>query len=111
MVRILAYTTPDPGNLFPLTPILDELRRRGHRVALRTLASQLPSLQGRGFDAAPISDRIEAIQHDDWRASNPRAALARAVGTFTQAAGGPSAAADAFETRLLDRELPQKLPS
>ena len=26
-------------------------------------------------------------------------------------AGGPSAAADAFENRLLQRELPQKLPS
>jgi hypothetical protein len=26
------------------------------------------------------------------------------------AAGGPSAAADAFETHLLHRELPQKLP-
>ena len=27
------------------------------------------------------------------------------------AAGGPSAAADAFENRVLKRELPQKLPS
>jgi len=105
MVRILAYTTPDPGNLFPLTPILDELRRRGHRIALRTLASQLPSLQGHGFDAAPISDRIEAIQHDDWRASNPRAALARAVGTFTQRADhdAPDLA------RAIDQQRPDAL--
>jgi MGT family glycosyltransferase len=86
MVRILAYTTPERGNLFPLSPILDELRRRGHRIALRTLASQVPSMQARGFDAAPVSDRVEAIQHDDWRAGNPRAALARAVRTFTQRA-------------------------
>jgi UDP:flavonoid glycosyltransferase YjiC (YdhE family) len=82
MARILAYTTPGRGHLFPLTPILDELRRRGHHVALRTLASQVPTMRARGFDAAPISDRIEAIAHDDWRATNPRAALARAVRVF-----------------------------
>jgi UDP:flavonoid glycosyltransferase YjiC (YdhE family) len=86
MARILAYTTPARGHLFPLTPILDELRRRGHQIALRTLASQVPSMQARGFDAAPVSDRIEAIAHDDWRAGNPRAALARAVQIFTQRA-------------------------
>jgi hypothetical protein len=36
---------------------------------------------------------------------------ARRVQQAFAAAGGPSAAADAFETRLLKRELPQKLPS
>jgi UDP:flavonoid glycosyltransferase YjiC (YdhE family) len=65
MARILAYTTPGRGHLFPLTPILDELGRRGHQIALRTLASQVPTMRARGFDAAPISDRIEAIAHDD----------------------------------------------
>jgi hypothetical protein len=29
MARILAYTTPGRGHLFPLIPILGELRRRG----------------------------------------------------------------------------------
>src|SRR5687767_6770792 len=38
MARVLAYTSPARGHLFPLTPILDELRERGHEVALRTLA-------------------------------------------------------------------------
>ena len=86
MPRILAYTSPGRGHLFPLTPILDELRRRGHQIALRTLAAEVPSMQARGFEAAPISDRVEAIQHDDWRAGNPRAALARAVRIFAQRA-------------------------
>ena len=36
MSRILVYTTPARGRLFPVTPILDELRRRGHKIALRT---------------------------------------------------------------------------
>jgi MGT family glycosyltransferase len=105
MARILAYTTPARGHLFPLTPILDELGRRGHQIALRTLASQVPTMRARGFDAAPISDRIEAITHDDWRAGNPRAALARAVRIFTQRADhdGPDLA------RAIDQERPDAL--
>jgi len=82
MARVLAYTSPARGHLYPLTPILVELRRRGHDIALRTLSSQVPLMRGLGFDAAPISERIEAIDHDDWKASNPRAALVHAVATF-----------------------------
>jgi UDP:flavonoid glycosyltransferase YjiC (YdhE family) len=165
MAQILASTTPARGHLFPLVPVLDELGRRGHHIALRTLAAEVPSMQARGFDAAPISARIGAITHDDWRASNPRAVLARGVpvcavpfgrdqlevarrvvvaGAGTRlaarrlrpdrlrakvheaislregarriqqafaAAGGPPAAADAVETRLLERERPRQRPS
>jgi MGT family glycosyltransferase len=71
MARILAYTSPARSHLFPLTPILDELHRRGHEIVLRTLASQVALMQGRGFDAGPIDARIEAIEHDDWQARNP----------------------------------------
>jgi MGT family glycosyltransferase len=71
MARILAYTSPGRSHLFPLTPILDELHRRGHQIVLRTLASQVALMQARGFDAGPISAPIEAIEHDDWRARNP----------------------------------------
>jgi MGT family glycosyltransferase len=105
MARILAYTTPARGHLYPLTPILEELRGRGHQVALRTLASQVPTMRARGLDAAPISDRIEAIAHDDWRAGNPRAALARAVRIFAQRAqhDAPDLA------RAIDQERPDAL--
>jgi MGT family glycosyltransferase len=86
MARILAYTSPARGHLFPLTPILDELSRRGHQIALRTLASQVALMQGRGFDTRPIDKRVEAIEIDDWRAGNPQAALGRAVGRFLERA-------------------------
>ena len=105
MARILAYTTPGRGHLFPLTPILDELGRRGHQIALRTLASQVPTMRARGFDAAPISDRVEAIAHDDWRATNPRAALARAVRVFAQRAEHDAADLD----RAIDQARPDAL--
>jgi MGT family glycosyltransferase len=80
--RVLAYTSPARGHLFPLTPVLDELRARGHEIAVRTLASEVALMRARGFDAAPIDPAIEAIEHDDWRERRPQAALRRAVRTF-----------------------------
>jgi MGT family glycosyltransferase len=82
MARVLAYTSPARGHLYPLTPILAELRRRGHEVALRTMASQVLVMRELGFDVAPIDQRIEAIEHDDWQASSQPAALGRSVATF-----------------------------
>lgn len=82
MSRILAYTSPARGHLFPLTPILDQLRDRGHQVALRTLASEVGLMTDRGFSAAPIAPVIEQLELDDWRASGTRAALRRSVEVF-----------------------------
>lgn len=82
MSRVLVYTSPARGHLFPVIPILDELRRRGHHVSLRTLASQVALMESRGFDSAPISPEVEAIEHDDWRARGSRRALAHAVRVF-----------------------------
>lgn len=82
MSRVLAYTSPGRGHLYPITPILDELRRRGHNISLRTLGSEVPLALSRGLQAAPISPHIEAIEHDDWRARNPRAAIVHAIRVF-----------------------------
>jgi UDP:flavonoid glycosyltransferase YjiC (YdhE family) len=82
MTRVLAYTSPARGHLYPLTPILAELRDRGHEVVLRTMASQVPLMRELGFDAAPIDPQIETIKHDDWQTSSQPAALGRSVATF-----------------------------
>ena len=82
MARILAYTSPARGHLYPLTPILDELRRRGHDIALRTLSSEVALMRERGFDAAPISPQVEAIDLQDWRSRSPRRGLALSVAGF-----------------------------
>jgi UDP:flavonoid glycosyltransferase YjiC (YdhE family) len=82
MSRILAYTSPARGHLYPLTPILAELRSRGHEVSVRTLGSQVELMRGLGLDAAPIDPAIEAIPQDDWRARGQQAALRRSVGVF-----------------------------
>ncbi len=44
-MKVLAYTSPARGHLYPLVPILDELARRGHAIAIRTLASEVPLMQ------------------------------------------------------------------
>jgi MGT family glycosyltransferase len=81
-MKILAYTSPARGHLYPLVTILDELAGRGHRIALRTLASQVELMSGRGFDTAPIAPVIEAIEHDDYGARMPPAKLKRGMATF-----------------------------
>jgi MGT family glycosyltransferase len=82
MARILAYTSPARGHLYPLTPILDELRRRGHAIAIRTLSSEVALMRERGFDARGISQRVEATELQDWRTRSPRRALAMSVAGF-----------------------------
>ena len=82
MARVLAYTSPARGHLYPLVPILDELAGRGHEIAIRTLASQVPLMRDRGFAAAPISTRVEELVHDDYQARTPQGGLRRAVAKF-----------------------------
>jgi UDP:flavonoid glycosyltransferase YjiC (YdhE family) len=81
-VKVLAYTSPARGHLFPVVPILDELARRGHAIALRTLATEVPRMRERGFATAPIAPAIEAIVHDDYLARTPPGQLKRAVAVF-----------------------------
>lgn len=82
MARVLAYTSPARGHLYPLVPILDELAGRGHEIAIRTLASQVPSMHDRGFAAGPISGRVEELVHDDYQARTPQGSLRRGVAKF-----------------------------
>jgi MGT family glycosyltransferase len=82
MSRFLAYTSPARGHLYPLVPTLLELKRRGHEVAVRTLASEVVLLRELGFDAAPIDPAIEGPGIDDWRAKTPIGALKRSLAGF-----------------------------
>jgi UDP:flavonoid glycosyltransferase YjiC (YdhE family) len=106
-MRLLAYTSPAHGHLYPAVPILCELRRRGHEVAARTLAPELDAVAALGIAADSVSPDVEAIELDDYRARSQAARSRRALATFAaraepeapdmQAAGGASAAADALE--------------
>ncbi len=81
-MRILVYTSPARGHLYPVVPIVQELQRRGHQLALRTLASQVESVRVLGIDAAPIAQRVEAVELDDYRARSVPGKGRRALATF-----------------------------
>ena len=85
-MKILTYTSPSKGHLYPLLPTLLELRRRGHQVAVRTLASEVELLGRLGLAAAPISHPVEAREMDDWRGKSQLAQLQRALNAFVERA-------------------------
>jgi MGT family glycosyltransferase len=85
-VKILAYTSPARGHVYPVVPTLLELRDRGHNVAVRTLASEVANLRAVGLSASAISPLVEGREMDDWRAKNPLAQLKRALAAFVDRA-------------------------
>lgn len=82
MAKLICYTSPGRGHLFPTVPILLELKRRGHEVVLLTLREEVARISATGLRVRPIAEAIEAIAHDDWSASSPTEALDRAVRVF-----------------------------
>jgi UDP:flavonoid glycosyltransferase YjiC (YdhE family) len=81
-MKILAYTSPARGHLYPVVPILLELQRRGHEIALCTLASEVESTSLLGIDVEAISERIEQIELDDYRGRSQTAKGRLALATF-----------------------------
>ena len=71
MARYLVYTSPARGHLYPIVPTLEELRRRGHGVVVRTLSSEVGLLRELGFEAEAINRAIKRREIDDWRARTP----------------------------------------
>ncbi len=83
VATILAYTSPALGHLLPMSALLSELSRRGHKVHVRTLSTGVESVREFGFSADAIDPRIEAIELGDSAVTaNPLVALKRGVATF-----------------------------
>ncbi len=85
-MRVLAYTSPARGHLYPLVPVLDALHERGHEVALRTLEGEVPRMRERGFGAAAIVPELERLEHDDYAARGVRTRLRRSLDVFARRA-------------------------
>jgi MGT family glycosyltransferase len=86
MARYLVYTSPARGHLYPVVPTLEELRRRGHEVMVRTLSSEVGLLRELGFEAEAIDPTIERKVHADWRARTPIGALRDNLNVFLERA-------------------------
>jgi MGT family glycosyltransferase len=67
MARVLVYTTPGPGNIYPVVPTLLELAARGHELHVRTRDTEAERLRSLGLDATAIDPRIHEIEIDDYR--------------------------------------------
>jgi MGT family glycosyltransferase len=71
MARFLVYTAPARGHLFPAMATLQELRGRGHEIAVRTLAEGTGPARELGLRAEPVDPAVEAIEWRDRDARTP----------------------------------------
>jgi MGT family glycosyltransferase len=83
-MRLLVYTSPARGHLYPVTPIAAELAARGHDVHLYGLVGELAHLEPLGIACSPIDAAIEAIEIVDWQERSLRRAGMSALRTFAQ---------------------------
>ena len=86
MGTVLAYIEPVPGRLYPLVPTLQELTRRGHRVAVRSGAAEVELLRSIGIGAELLAPELVRFEPGDWRARTRFGALMRALGQFGERA-------------------------
>jgi MGT family glycosyltransferase len=86
MSRIMFYTAPGHGHLYPLVPTMTELLSRRHEVVVRAEEGHVPALRQRGMQAAAIDARIEQREDDTWRARTPVGALRRSVRMYVDRA-------------------------
>ena len=82
MATFLAYVEPVSGRLYPLIPTLQELIRRGHRVAVRTGAAEVELLHSIGIEAALLAPDLVRLDATDWQARTRFGALMRALNLF-----------------------------
>lgn len=83
-MRLLVYTSPARGHLYPVTPIAAELAARGHDIHLYGLANELAHLEPLGITGSPIDPAIETIEILDWQERSLRGAGMSALRTFAQ---------------------------
>jgi MGT family glycosyltransferase len=86
MAAVLAYVDAVPGRLYPLVSTLEELVRRGHRVAVRCGLVDVECLRGIGLRADSIAREIERFDPADWRARTRFGALRSGLGQFGERA-------------------------
>ncbi|GAA2496066.1 glycosyltransferase [Terrabacter carboxydivorans] len=81
-MKVLVYTAPARGHLFPTMPILLELQRRGHEVVIRTIGAEVDGLRALGFTADPVDPAIDDVELADFKEHNPLASLKAGVANF-----------------------------
>jgi MGT family glycosyltransferase len=86
MSKVLVYTSPSRGHLYPIMEIALSLSRRGHAVNVRTLSDEIGVVEQAGLPAQPIAKAIEERVIDDWTARSQLESTKRAMQTFVDRA-------------------------
>lgn len=82
MSKILVYTSPARGHLYPVMDVALALAGRHHHVHVRTLADGVGVVRGAGLDADAIAAPIEAHAIDDWKVRSPLESVKRSLRAF-----------------------------
>lgn len=82
MARILVYTSPARGHLYPILGPATELASRGHEVRVVTLAAEVELVRALGLGAEAMDPAVEAREMDDYKGRNSKQSLERGVATF-----------------------------
>jgi UDP:flavonoid glycosyltransferase YjiC (YdhE family) len=82
MSRVLIYTSPARGHLYPIMDVALGLRGAGHEVCIQTLADEHERVRGEGIEHRSIAGAIEALPLEDYRGSNPLAAIRSTFGSW-----------------------------
>ncbi len=82
MSRILIYTSPARGHLYPMMDTALALRDAGHEVVVQTLADERGSVLAAGLEHRPIAQAIEDLELEDYRGKNPLARIQAAFATW-----------------------------
>lgn len=104
-MKVLTYTSPARGHLYPAVPIVTELAARGHDTHICTLAGELEHLAQIGLRGSPVDAAIERHEIEDWKERLPPRAGISALRTFARR----SAAEAPDLTRALERYAPDAL--
>lgn len=86
MARVLVYTSPARGHLYPIMGSATELSARGHEVHIVTLAGEVDLVRSQGLFAESMNQAIESREMDDYKGKNPMEALALGLATFADRA-------------------------
>lgn len=105
MARVLVYTSPARGHLYPIMGTATELHRRGHDVDVVALSAEIDRIEGLGLRAHPIAAEVEAREMNDYEGKNPIEALKLSLATFADRA--PNDYADM--TAAISRHEPEVL--
>ncbi|MEV6557506.1 nucleotide disphospho-sugar-binding domain-containing protein [Nocardia sp. NPDC051756] len=83
MTKILAFTSPAKGHLYPIAPVLAELVSRGHQVTVMTLPGSEKALSPLGVTVRELPPALAHDTLNDWAAKSQISALRAAVRALT----------------------------